>query len=388
MEKIWLKHYPKGVAPEINPDQFRSLAEVFATSCRKFGDHLAFSNMGSDMTYDELDDLSDDFAAFLQTTAGLVKGDRIAIQMPNLLQYPIVLFGALKAGLVVVNTNPLYTSREMKHQFIDSGAKAIVILANSAHHLEEILDETKIETVVVTGVGDMLGFPKSWLVNAAVKYLKKMVPSYNLPEAYSFFEALDLGAGQAFQPVNLDPSDLAFLQYTGGTTGVSKGAMLTHRNVVANLLQMLEWLRHQLVEGQEVAILALPLYHIFSLTVNAFGLLAYGTTNIMVTNPRDIPAFTKLLRSNRFTVFTGLNTLFNALMHCPGFDEIDFSNLKVSVAGGMALQTAVAENWKSRTGTLIVEGYGLTESSPWLAAIRSTAPTRSAPSACRSHQPN
>lgn len=364
MEKVWFKSYPKGVSRDINPERFQSLAEVFEVTCHRFGDRSAFINMNSEMTFDEVERLTADFASFLQHRAGLKKGDRIAIQMPNLLQYPVALHGALRAGLVVVNTNPLYTSREMRHQFRDSGAKAIVILANCAAHLQEIIHDTDIETVVVTQVGDLLGFPKRYLVNAVVKYVKKMVPSYHLPSAYSFLEALDIGAEKRFQPVPIGPNDLAFLQYTGGTTGVSKGAMLTHRNVVANLLQMIEWMKPVLIEGDELALLALPLYHIFALTLNALGLFYYGATNLMVTNPRDLPGLIKTLRKYRVTLFPGLNTLYNALMHHPEFDTLDFSHLKVSVAGGMALQTAVAEAWKKRTKSLIVEGYGLTETSP------------------------
>ena len=363
MEKIWLKKYPKGVAAEVHPESFSSIVDLFERACGKFSDQTAFINMGSDMTYEEVDKLSADFASFLQQK-GMKKGDRIAIQMPNLLQYPVVLYGALRAGLVVVNTNPLYTAREMKHQFRDSGAKAIVILANVACHLEEILKDTRIETVVVTQVGDLLGFPKSMLVNAAVKYIKKMVPAYRLPDAYTFFEALDMGAEKPFQRVECGAEDLAFLQYTGGTTGVSKGAMLTHGNIVINQLQILEWIRPKLAEGKELAILALPLYHIFSLTVNAFGLFSFGATNVMITNPRDIPGFLNTLKKYPFTLFTGLNTLFNALMHNPDFSNVDFSHLKMSVAGGMALQTAVAEAWKKKTNSVIVEGYGLTETSP------------------------
>lgn len=364
MEKIWLKNYPKSVPAEINPDQYQSIIELFDRSCSRFRDQTAFSNMGSDLTYEDLNYMSADMASFFQNVAGLKKGDRVAIQMPNLLQYPIVLFGALRAGLIVVNTNPLYTAREMKHQFKDSGAKAIVILANSASNLEAILDETEIETVVVTEVGDLLGWPKSLLVNSVVKYVKKMVPAYKLPKAYSFYEALDLGGAKAYTPVEVASEDLAFLQYTGGTTGIAKGAMLTHRNIIANMLQIRSWMEVLLKEGEEVAILALPLYHIFSLTVNGLAIMDYGGTNLMVTNPRDIPGFIKTLRKEHFTVFPGLNTLYNALMNHPDFEKIDFSSLKVSVAGGMALQKAVALRWKEKTKTPIVEGYGLTETSP------------------------
>ncbi len=364
MEKIWLKKYPKEVAPEIDLSQYASIIDLFEESCRKFSERAAFSNMGTELTYEDLNYMSAHFAAFLQNTAGLKKGDRIAIQMPNVLQYPIALFGALRAGLVVVNTNPLYTAREMKHQFKDSGAKAIVILANSASLLEEVLEDTDIETVVVTEVGDLLGFPKSFIVNSVVKYLKKMVPSYSLPQAYSFWDALELGGSQRFSPVEMSLEDLAFLQYTGGTTGVAKGAMLSHKNILANMLQIGEWMKPSLKEAEEVAICALPLYHIFSLTVNGLAMAKIGATNLMVTNPRDIPGFIKTLRKNRFSVFPGLNTLFNALMNHPEFNTVDFSHLKASVAGGMALQTSVARRWMDSTKSVIVEGYGLTETSP------------------------
>ena len=364
MEKLWLKNYPSAVSPEVNTSQYQSIGEMFHETCRKYGPRLAFENMGSNLTFEELDEMSADFASFLRNVVGLKKGDRVAIQMPNLLQYPVVMFGALRAGLVVVNTNPLYTEREMKHQFRDSGAKAIVILANFAHHLEKIIEETEIETVVVTQLGDLLGWPKSMVVNSAVKYVKKMVPAYSLPKAYSFYEALDLGAEKKFIPEPCLPEDLAFLQYTGGTTGVSKGAMLTHANILANMIQIAEWMKPRLVEGEEIVITALPLYHIFSLTVNCLTLMYYGGTNVLITNPKDIDGFIKTLKKIHFSVFTGVNTLFNALMHHSEFDKINFSKVKVSVAGGMALQKAVSEEWLKRTGTPVVEGYGLTESSP------------------------
>lgn len=363
-EKPWLAHYPKAVTPEININSYSSILDLFYQSCSKYRDVTAFINMGSELTFEELNHLSTDMASFFQNVAGLKKGDRVAIQLPNILQYPVVLFGALKAGLIVVNTNPLYTPREMAHQFKDSGAKAIVILANVAHNLDKILEGSTIETVIVTEVGDLLGWPKSWLINSVLKYVKKMVPDYHLPKAYSFYEALDLGAVESFNPVDVHLSDLAFLQYTGGTTGVSKGAMLSHRNILANMLQIRSWMQPLLKEGEETAILALPLYHIFSLTVNGLAMMDYGGTNLMITNPRDIPAFIKTMKKNRYTVFPGLNTLYNALMNHPDFKKLDFSELKVSVAGGMALQKPVALRWKELTRTPIVEGYGLTETSP------------------------
>ena len=363
-KKPWLDHYPKGVAHEINPDRFDSVNDLFEESVHKFRDNVAFSNMGTELTFEDLNYLSADFAAFLQNVAKLKKGDRMAIQMPNLLQYPVVMYGALRAGVVVVNTNPLYTAREMRHQFRDSGVKAIVVFAASAHNLAEIIKDTEIETVVVTNVGDLLGFPKSMIVNSMVKYVKKMIPEYNLPGAYSFYEALDLGADHNFKPETCHGSDLAFLQYTGGTTGVSKGAELTHRNIISNMLQIAEWIRPLLVEGEESAVLALPLYHIFSLTVNGLTIMYYGGANVMITNPRDIPGFIKTLKNNKFTVCIGLNTLYNAMMNHPDFSKLDFSQLKISVAGGMALQGAVAQRWQKITGTPLIEGYGLTETSP------------------------
>lgn len=365
IEKIWLKNYPSGVPEEINPDEFKSVVELFELSCQKFKSKVAFKNFGSTLTYDELFKATTDFASFLQNEVGLKKGDRIAIQMPNVMQYPIALFGALRAGCVVVNTNPLYSPREMEHQFNDSGAKAIVILETCAAHLQEVLPNTKIETVVVTGVGDMLGWPKSLLINSVIRHVKKMVPKYSLPKAYSWFDALDAGGEKPYTPVPTEREDLAFLQYTGGTTGVAKGAMLTHRNIIANMLQIKSWIgTTTLKEGEEIAILALPLYHIFSLTVNGLWILSYGGTNLMITNPRDIPGFIKTLLKEKFTLFPGVNTLFNALLNHPDLKKVDFSNCKVAVAGGMALQTAVALKWKEQTQSVIVEGYGLTETSP------------------------
>lgn len=363
-EKVWLQNYPPGVNPEIDLSQFKNLMEVFDGSVKKFGNRPAFSNMGASLTFNELDRRAGKFASFLQHELNLKKGDRIALQMPNLLQFPIALFGALRAGLIVVNTNPLYTPTEMRHQFKDSGAKAIVILANYAFNLEQILKDTDIQSVVITEIGDLLPFPKSLLVNTVVKHVKKMVPTYHLPQAYTFKQALELGAGQPYQEVSVDGEETAFLQYTGGTTGVSKGAILSHRNIIANMLQILEWMKPLLNEGKEVIITALPLYHIFSLTVNCLSFMTYGGQNILITNPRDIPAFIKTLRSTPFTVMTGVNTLFNGLMNHPDFKKVDFSKVKLSVAGAMALQRSVAERWKTLTQSAIFEGYGLTEASP------------------------
>jgi len=364
-QKLWTKHYPTGVPLEIEFESYKSIIDLFEESTDRFAHNVAFKCMGATLTYQELEEHSRDFAAFLQNR-GLEKGDRIAIQMPNCLQYPIVLFGALRAGLIVVNTNPLYTAREMKHQFHDSGVKAIVILSNFAHVLQEVLPETDIELVVTTGLGDLLGFPKSFIVNTVVKYVKKMVPAYDIVDEVNFYQALDEGSLHDFVTPSFDSGDIAFLQYTGGTTGVSKGAMLTHRNIIANMLQIAEWMKPRLGEG-EVIVTALPLYHIFSLTVNCLAFMYRGSTNLLVTNPKDIPAFIKLLDKEHYTVMSGVNTLFNALMNHPDFTSIDFSKLKISVAGGMALQNAVAERWKKMTGTPVIEGYGLTEASPVVA---------------------
>lgn len=364
MERPWLKNYPKGVPYEIDLNRYPSITHLFDESVQKWRDRTAYMNMGAELSYEDLNYLSADFASFLQHAASLTKGDRVAIMMPNLLQYPIVAFAALRAGLTVVNVNPLYTPRELKHQLIDSGAKVIVILANVAHTLAEVIEDTGIETVVVTEVGDMLGFPKSLLVNSVVKHIKKMVPDYDLPGAFSWYEAMDLGAETNFTPVTCSGDDVAFLQYTGGTTGVAKGAMLTHRNIVANLMQIAEWMKPKLIQGEEIAVMALPLYHIFSLTVNCLAMMYYGAANLMITNPRDLKDYLKTLRNNRFTIVVGLNTLYNAMMNHPDFAKIDFSELKISVAGGMALQRAVSERWLQLTKTPVVEGFGLTETSP------------------------
>jgi long-chain acyl-CoA synthetase len=336
---------------------------VIEEAAQKYTTQQAFTNMGKGLSFDEVNKLADVFAAFLQSELKLKKGDRIAIQMPNLLQYPVVLFGAIKAGLIIVNTNPLYTAKEMKHQFKDSGAKAIVILANFAHLLDEIIKDTSIESVVVTQLGDMLGFPKSFIVNSVVKYIKKMVPDYKISH-YTFNQAMQIGKDQSFDRPALKLDDTVFLQYTGGTTGVSKGAVLTHKNIVANMLQISEWMKPRLLEGKEVVITALPMYHIFSLSVNSLAFMRFGGQNVLITNPKDIPGFIKELKKHSFTLMTGVNTLFNALMNHADFGSVDFSKLKMSVAGAMALQKSVADRWKTKTGSPIFEGYGLTEASP------------------------
>lgn len=364
MEKIWLKNYPAGIGPEIDPNDYQSLIDIYDEAVRKFPSNKAFTNMGVSLTFTELDQKVNHFASFLQNELKLKKGDRIAIQMPNLLQFPVAAFAALRVGLTIVNTNPLYTAHEMQHQFKDSGAKAIVIMANFANHLEKIIKDTQIESVVITELADLFPTPKRILVNSVVKYIKKMVPKFDIPQAYTFRQALELGAMRPHQNVKTNHDDLAFLQYTGGTTGVAKGAMLTHRNVIANMLQIREWMRPKLEEGREIAIAALPLYHIFALTVNCLALLKMGAENILITNPKDIPGFIKELKARPFSVVSGVNTLFNALMNNPEFATIDFKSVRVSVAGAMTLQKTVTEKWIKMTDSVIVEGYGLTEASP------------------------
>ena len=361
----WFKSYPEGVSHEIDPDQYSSIPHLLEESFEKYSDTVAFENMGKALTYKDIDELSAIFAAYLQQDLGLEKGDRIAIQMPNLLQYPVVMFGALRAGLIVVNTNPLYTAREMQHQFKDSGAKAIVILANFAFNLEKIIHQTDIKTVIVTEIGDMLGGVKGSIVNFVVKRIKKMVPQYKLKGHYKFKNAMKRGANLTLDPPEVKNTDYAFLQYTGGTTGVAKGASLTHRNIIANLLQAKEWFVGT-EYGKETVITALPLYHIFALTVNCLFMLNLGAKSILITNPRDMKGFVKELKKHRFSIITGVNTLYNGLLNNPDFKDVDFSGLKIAVAGGMALQTAVAEHWKQVTGTEILEGYGLSETSPIL----------------------
>ncbi|MBC8155403.1 MAG: AMP-binding protein, partial [Bacteroidetes bacterium] len=363
----WLKFYPKGVPAEINPDAYPSLAALMEEAFQRFADKSAYACLGKEITFGELNTLSARFASFLQHDLGMQKGDRIAIQMPNLLQYPVVMFGALRAGLTVVNTNPLYTPREMQHQFKDSGAKAIVILANFAANLEKILPQTDIKHVVVTEVGDLLGFPKKLLVNAVLKYVKKMVPAYQLPGAISFGDALSRGSRQPMKPVPMAGQDLAFIQYTGGTTGVSKGAMLTNRNIISNVECQDAWLSPAGIPlGQGIIVAALPLYHVYALTTNALAALKNGSMNLLITNPRDMNAFIDDLKKYKVTAFTGVNTLYNGLLNHPRIGEVDFSQLRVTSAGGMALQTPVAEGWKKLTGSTPAEGYGLSETSPVL----------------------
>ncbi|MCJ8319354.1 MAG: long-chain-fatty-acid--CoA ligase FadD [Colwellia sp.] len=365
MEKIWLeKSYPPGVPYEIDADKYASIVDMFNKYTGVYSDKVAFINMGAEITYAELAVQSKAFAAYCQQELGLVKGDKFAIMVPNTLQYPIALFGALLAGLTVVNVNPLYTARELEHQLKDSGTKAILIIENFAHTLETIIDKTPVEHIIMTSLGDRLGFVKGAIVNTVVKYVKKMVPSFNLPDTVRFNAVLAKGQNLTFSPVAIQGDDLAFLQYTGGTTGVSKGAMLSHRNMVANLEQAKAAIKPMLEEGNELVVTALPLYHIFALTANCLTFITLGGTNLLITNPRDMPAFVKELGKYPFTAITGVNTLFNGLLNTPGFKDLDFSTLKMALGGGMAVQRPVAERWQEVTTTRLLEGYGLTECSP------------------------
>ena len=364
MEKIWLKNYPPGVPAEINPDEYSSLVAILEESCARFAELPAFTSMDKTISYAEYDRLSRNFAAWLQQSAKLQKGDRIALMLPNVFQYPIALFGALRAGLTVVNTNPLYTARELEHQLKDSGAKAIVILENFAHVLEQVIARTELQHVLVTGVGDLLDWPKSTLVNVVVRHVRKQVKPWSLPQSTSFKDAVREGHYLDLTPVALTHDDIAFLQYTGGTTGVAKGAMLTHRNMVANVLQSAAWIGTNARPGRDTIITALPLYHIFALTANWSVFIKFGARNILIVNPRDFGAFVKELKKYRFSYISGVNTLFNALLHTPGFSEVDFSELRITLGGGMAVQRSVAEHWKKVTGNVLTQAWGLTETSP------------------------
>ncbi len=364
MNKVWLKNYPHGVPAEINPNEYRSLTALLDSSCQRFAPLEAFTSLGRTISYAEYDRRARHFAAWLQQSAKLQRGDRIAIMLPNVLQYPIALLGALRAGLTIVNTNPLYTARELEHQLTDSGAKAILILENFAHTLAEVIDKTALEHVIVTGVGDQLGWPKSSVVNLVVRHVRKQVPHYELPGALRFNDVLEQGEFLPFEPVVTTHDDIAFLQYTGGTTGVAKGAMLTHRNMVANVLQAGAWLGTESKVGKDTVITPLPLYHIFALTGNLMVFVKLGAHNVLIANPRDFPAFVNELRAWRFSFISGVNTLFNALLHTPGFAEIDFSALRISLGGGMAVQRSVAEHWQRVTGNVLTQAWGLTETSP------------------------
>lgn len=364
MDQPWVNHLPAGVPVSVDVNKYSSLVDMFEKSVVKYADQPAFINMGAVLTYRKLEERSRAFAAYLQNELKLVKGDRVAIMMPNLLQYPIALFGILRAGMVVVNVNPLYTPRELKHQLNDSGAKAIVVVSNFARTLEEVVKETTVESVIITGLGDLLSPPKRTLVNFVVKYIKKLVPKYSLPHAASMRICLSKGRRLQYVKPEIESSDLAFLQYTGGTTGVSKGAMLSHGNIVANVLQADGAYSPALTTGKEFVVTALPLYHVFALTVNCLLFIHKGGKNLLITNPRDIPAFVNELKKYPITALTGVNTLFNALLNSEEFTHLDFSQLKFSIGGGMSVQKAVADKWQSLTQTRLLEGYGLTEASP------------------------
>ena len=371
MDALWLQHYPQGVPAEVDIRRYASLKDMLEQSCGRFSQRPAFTNMGVTLSYGELDRLSRNFAAYLQQLPGLARGERVAIMLPNLLQYPVALFGALRAGLVVVNVNPLYTARELQHQLADSGATAIVVLENFAHTLQQVVAATSVRHIVTTQVGDLFPPLKACLVNFVVKRIKRMVPHWTLADAVRLNAALRLGARHALAEVALTHDDIAFLQYTGGTTGVAKGAILTHGNMVANVEQTSAWIGTTLREGEEIVITPLPLYHIFSLTANLLTFVKWGANNVLITNPRDMPAFIEELRNTRFSAITGVNTLFNMLLNAPGFEQVKQANagaLKLAVAGGTAVQRAVAERWQQAMGVPLIEGYGLTEASPIVCA--------------------
>ncbi len=364
MEKIWLQSYEQGVPAEIDLGEFQSLGELFEKSVAAYSERTAFVCMGAEITYGQLDTLSRDFAAYLQTVLKLPKGERIAIMMPNVLQYPVCMIGALRGGYTIVNCNPLYTGRELEYQLRDSGSQTIVILENFARTLAQVIAKTQVKNVVIARLGDMLGFPKGSIVNFVVKYIKKMVPAWRIPKTVGFNSAIAQGAAAQFTPVEVALEDIAFLQYTGGTTGLSKGAMLTHRNIIANATQAHVWVSSVVTMENEMVVTALPLYHIFALTANCFLFIKIGANNLLITNPRDIPRFVAELGKYPFTVLTGVNTLFNALLNNPDFAALDFSRVKVTLGGGTAVQKGVAERWKKVTGKPLIEAYGLTETSP------------------------
>jgi long-chain acyl-CoA synthetase len=365
VDRNWLKQYPPGVPADIDPDSYASLRDIFEQACAAHRHSPAFTNMGATLSYAQLDELSRAFAAWLQQKSGLAPGDRVALMMPNILQYPIALFGVLRAGMVVVNTNPLYTARELEHQLKDSGAKVIVIVENFVHVLQQVLPRTDLQKVLVTRIGDLLGIPRGFIVNFVLKHVRKQIPPWKMPGSSTFKSALGAGLGLKLESASLGPEDIAFLQYTGGTTGVAKAAILTHRNMVANVLQASAWVHPALGTNESrVIITALPLYHIFALTTNCLAFLSLGARNVLITNPRDFKSFVAELKKCRFNFISGVNTLFNALLHTPGFETVDFSALRVSFAGGMALQGVVAARWKEVTGCIVTQGWGLTETSP------------------------
>ena len=365
MEKVWLKSYPEGMPEEVPTPPWRSVKDLFEHSFAAYPNNAAYTNMGKTLSYADLNRLSMQFACFLQQELGLTRGERVAIMLPNVLQYPVAMCGIFRAGLVVVNVNPLYTARELKHQLRDSGARCIVILENFAHILEDVIADTDVDHVVTTGIGDLLNWPKSTLTNLVMRYVKKAVPAYRFAKRTPFRRALQIGAGKTLQPVDIGFADIAYLQYTGGTTGVSKGAMLSHRNMVYNVQQTITW-QADAYDGVEpiIAITALPLYHIFSLEWNCLTVMAQGGENVLISNPRDFEGFAKEIARFDFNLFTGVNTMFASLMHTPSFDKIDFSHQRVCIGGGMAVQPAVAKEWKQKTGRTILQGYGLTETSP------------------------
>ena len=362
--KPWLNSYPKDIPENIAIDDYTSVAEVFDQSVEKYSELPAFSNFGKTLSYGEIKNYTDQLGAYLKNDLGLKKGDRVAVMMPNLLQNPIAIFAILRAGLVVVNTNPLYTARELKHQLDDSGAETIIIVENFCSVLEKVIDDTAVKNIIITRMGDMLPFPKSTIINLVVKYLKKMVPDYNLPDAVTFKQALKLGAQHRFETVPSGHYDIAFLQYTGGTTGVSKGAVLTNKNMIANMQQASAWIKTLVDNKREIIVTALPLYHIFSLTANCLTFMKHGWMNHLITNPRDINGFVKEIKNLKFAGITGVNTLFNGLLNHPEFKDVDFSKLILTLGGGMSVQHSVAQRWKETTGTTLVEAYGLTETSP------------------------
>lgn len=364
MKKVWLKNYQPGVPTEINPNAYGSLVEIFEQCCHQYATLDAYVNMGHRMSYAELEHEARNFAAFLQQDLKLKKGDRIGLMMPNLLQYPIAMFGALRAGLIVVNINPLYTARELEYQLNDSEIQTLLVVANFAHTVQKVLSTTSLKNIIVTQIGDCFSFPKSMIVNWVVKHIKKMVPPWEIPGAISFNHALKEGQKKFFQRVNVTGDDIAYLQYTGGTTGIAKGAMLTHRNMVANLEQAAAWVKPELQPGKEIVITALPLYHIFSLTANCLLFFKIGALNVLITNPRDIPAFIRELKRYKFTAITGVSTLFNALLNNPEFSKLDFSSLRIALGGGMPILHSVAERWQKVTHSVLLEAYGLTEACP------------------------
>ena len=373
MDKVWLKNYPEGMPAEIDPDQFRSIPDLLDKLFVKFADRPAYHNLGHTISYAELEEMSRAFAAFLQGLPGMGKGERVAVMSPNLLQYPVVLFGILRAGMTVVNVNPLYTPRELEHQLKDSGARAIVIVENFAQTLQQVIGSTPVRHVITTQIGDLLPTPKRWLVNFVIKRVKKMVPAWHIDGAITLNAALERGRSAPFAPVDVKSDDIAFLQYTGGTTGVAKSAMLTHRNILANLEQTGVWISVSFKEGAEIVIAPLPMYHIFCLT-STLSFMKWGSLSVLITNPRDLPALVKEMGQWKFTAMTGVNTLFNGLLNTPGFAQLDFSALKVVVGGGAAVLKPVAERWQQVTGHYLTEAYGLTETSPGACAMPLAAP--------------